>query len=76
MSREEKDLLWEDPQHWDRRGLTYSCPRDPRLMVPKREGGGWTLNMGHRRAQSVAWLFLLCVIAAVGALGIYVARTT
>ncbi|HEY5220146.1 MAG TPA: DUF5808 domain-containing protein [Gemmatimonadaceae bacterium] len=45
-------------------------------MVPKREGGGWTLNMGHRRAQSVAWLFLLCVIAAVGALGIYVARTT
>ena len=62
----ELDALWRDLAHWDRWG-SYSCAADPRLMVPKRGGGGWTVNMGHRRAQSVLWGFLAGIVAlAVG----------
>ena len=57
----ERDALWRDPAHWDRLG-GYRCAEDPRLLVPQRNGSGWTVNMGHRRAQALLWSFLGAVV--------------
>ncbi|MHB1313748.1 MAG: DUF5808 domain-containing protein [Gemmatimonadaceae bacterium] len=62
MTPDELKRLWAEPSHWNRDG-SYQCAADPRLMVPKRHGGGWTLNMAHPRAQAVIWGILTVVIS-------------
>ena len=50
MAREQIDKLWADKTNW-KWGVIYSCPEDPRTIVPRRwRWGGWTLNFGHTRA--------------------------
>ena len=44
---DELDRFWSDPAHWTRGGL-YRCAADPRLMVLKRVGVGYTINIAHR----------------------------
>lgn len=61
MTPDDLPKLWSDPSHWNRDG-SYKCRADPRLLVPKRNGGGWTLNMEHARAQLTIWAFLVVVI--------------
>lgn len=50
------------------RGLLYVNPADPRLVVPKRMGIGWTFNF----AKPIAWVILVALLlgplAVVGAL--------
>jgi len=46
------DRLWSDPAHW-RRGGFYRCAADPRLMVLKRAGAGYTINIAHHRSWFV-----------------------
>jgi hypothetical protein len=58
MTRDELDALWSEPTHWTAAGF-YRCPADPRVVVLKRHGGGWTVNAAHRRA----WLVLAAVVA-------------
>ena len=58
MTRDELHAFWSEPAHWTAAGL-YRCPADPRLVVLKRSGGGWTVNAAHRRA----WLVLAAVVA-------------
>ena len=47
-------------------GIFYVNPENPRLLVPKRLGGGWTFNF----ARPIAWvlmaglLVLICLIFA------------
>ncbi len=54
MTPAELDRLWQDQRFWSPIGI-YRCPRDPRLIVPKRaRWAGWTLNFAHR----AAWLVL------------------
>jgi uncharacterized membrane protein len=67
------DALWANPDHWDRLG-SYSCPDDPRLFVRDRARVGWTLNMAHRRAQMVIWVFLLAVIGFVTLMAVAAGR--
>ena len=48
---------WRDATNWSFGGLVYSCSADPRVWVPKSEGGyqtlrGSTLNMAHGEAWS------------------------
>ena len=43
------DRLWSDPVNWTPSGV-YRCAADPRLMVIKREGVGYTINTAHRRS--------------------------
>lgn len=43
------DRLWSDPVNWTQSGV-YRCAADPRLMVLKREGVGYTINIAHRRS--------------------------
>ena len=40
------------PERW-RLGFFYVCKNDPRILVPRRSGGGITLNLAHRRAWGV-----------------------
>ena len=73
MTREELDALWKDPAHWNR-DTSYKCATDPRLMVAKRDGGGWTLNMAHPKAQLASWSLLMAIVALVVVLGFVVSR--
>lgn len=45
------------PEDW-KGGLFYAAPSDPRLLVPKLDGLGWTVNLGQPRGR---WLFGLLV---------------
>jgi len=42
------------------RGLFYVNPSDPRLIVPRRSGLGWTFNF----ARPVAWWCSRCCCSA------------
>lgn len=54
----ELDRLWSDPAHWTQGGL-YRCAADPRLMVLKRVGVGYTINVAHPRS----WFVLIGLLA-------------
>lgn len=41
------------PEDW-KAGLFYVAPTDPRLLVPKLDGLGWTVNLGQAKGR---WLF-------------------
>jgi protein-S-isoprenylcysteine O-methyltransferase Ste14 len=71
-SREELDRLWADPAHW-RPGGEYHCPLDPRLMVLKRVGAGWTANTAHPMAVV---LTLVAVLVALAPLPAHIALGT
>ncbi|HET8715685.1 MAG TPA: DUF5808 domain-containing protein [Holophagaceae bacterium] len=45
-------------------GLIYRNPRDPRLLVPKRYGVGWTFNYGRPAAWILTALLLLLPLVA------------
>ncbi|EMD25233.1 DUF5808 domain-containing protein [Amycolatopsis azurea] len=53
----------DDDRHWYAAGMVYLNRNDPALLVHRRVGTYWTLNLGH----PVAWLVLL-VVAVVGVL--------
>lgn len=54
--------LWQDPKHWKWR-LIYSCPQDPRIVVPERfRWMGYTLNFAHRSALLLAAVIVLVII--------------
>ena len=55
------DRCWEDPANW-KLGLLYVCPQDPRVLVPKRIGIGWTFNLGVVGGQAACGV-LTAVIA-------------
>jgi Family of unknown function (DUF5808) len=46
--------LWSDAANWTRGGF-YRCAADPRMMVLKRVGAGYTINIAHQRS----WLVLI-----------------
>jgi uncharacterized membrane protein len=47
------------------RGLFYSNPDDPALLIPKRYGIGYTLNFSNRWSWFVLLLILLLVLVPV-----------
>lgn len=59
---DELDHLWSDPANWAQ-GVFYRCATDPRLMVPKRVGIGYTINIAHQRAWFL-FIGLLVVLTA------------
>lgn len=50
-----------NPKHW-KMGFFYYNPKNPLLIVPKLNGLGWTLNLGHKSLYKYL-LFLLIVLA-------------
>lgn len=59
MKASDLEDLRLDPKHWYLL-LFYFAPADPRIMVRKRYGIGWTLNF----ARPLAFPFLVGLIAA------------
>jgi hypothetical protein len=52
-------------ERW-RFGFLYVCAKDPRILVPRRSGGGIMLNLAHGRAWGVLIMgFVMPVIIAV-----------
>lgn len=47
-----------DDRHW-KWGMVYINRADPALLVEKRFGVGWTLNLG----RPVCWVLLLSLLA-------------
>lgn len=63
---------WADPANWRGSGplAVYHAPRDPRILVRKREMQyGWTLNFAHR----ASWVWAIGVpLAAAGVVALLV----
>nr|WP_276610782.1 DUF5808 domain-containing protein [Kineococcus siccus] len=53
----------DDDRAW-RGGLVYVDRDDPVLWVPKRNGIGWTLNLGHPAGVALAGVLLALVVAS------------
>ena len=54
----------DDDRHW-KGGLFYVNRDDPSLLVPRRFGLGWTLNLGRPAGVALTILLLLVVAGAV-----------
>lgn len=54
----------DDDQHW-KGGLLYVNRDDPALLVPRRFGLGWTVNLGRPAGIALAILLLVVVTALV-----------
>ncbi|MBD1366845.1 hypothetical protein IDJ77_23750 [Mucilaginibacter sp. ZT4R22] len=54
------ELEKKDASHWIW-GLIYYNPADPKLVVPKRFGWGWTFNFAHKGS----WIFILMVVGII-----------
>ncbi|MBM2621843.1 hypothetical protein JIG36_40700 [Actinoplanes sp. LDG1-06] len=53
-----------EDEHW-RAGMFYVNRDDPRLLVPRRSGLGWTVNFGHPAGWAVLTLLLAIPVAGV-----------
>ncbi|GAA2785150.1 hypothetical protein [Crossiella cryophila] len=58
----------DDDRHWHLAGMIYLNRRDPAVLVHRRAGLFWTLNLGHPLAWTAATAVL--VLAALTSLGV------
>jgi uncharacterized membrane protein len=61
----------DDDRQW-RGGIFYMNRSDPAMLVPKRFGVGWTINLGSPGGAAIGILILLVLVAAIVA-GVVVA---
>ncbi len=54
----------DDDEHW-KGGLLYVNPDDPALMVPRRFGLGWTVNLGRPTGVALTILFFVAIAGLV-----------
>ncbi|WP_349897713.1 DUF1648 domain-containing protein [Parafrigoribacterium soli] len=54
----------DDDSFW-KAGIFYVNRRDPALLVPKRFGVGWTVNLGHPAGAAIGIVILLIIVGAV-----------
>ncbi len=64
--------VFNDDKYW-KGGIVYYNPVDPRIMVPKRDGYGYTINMGNRTGLLI-FISLIAIIPTVVILTILLAR--
>jgi hypothetical protein len=55
--QDQLETLRSDPANWTPSGF-YRCAADPRLMVERRIGIGYTINIAHHRS----WLIFVGLI--------------
>lgn len=56
----ENAIDMDDDQYW-KFGLFYVNKEDPSILVEKRFGIGWTINMGHKGS----WVFLVLLVGSI-----------
>ena len=61
VTPEKLQQLWSDSANW-KAGMFYNCQADPRVIVPKRFGIGWTINF----ARASAFPVLIVLAAFIG----------
>lgn len=54
-----------DDDHYWKGGLVYVNRRDPALLVPKRFGVGWTINLGHPAGVAIGVVTLLIIAGSI-----------
>lgn len=54
----------DDDRYW-KAGLVYVNRRDPALLVPKRFGVGWTINLGHPAGVAIGVVILLIIAGSI-----------
>jgi uncharacterized membrane protein len=54
-----------DDDHYWKGGLVYVNRRDPALLVPKRFGVGWTINLGHPAGVAIGVVILLIIAGSI-----------
>lgn len=54
------ELDKNDASHW-KWGFIYYNPHEPKLVVPKRYGLGWTFNFAHK----ASWLFVVVLFVII-----------
>ena len=50
---------WKNPQNWS--FIVYHSQRDSRMLVPKRWGFGWTINLRNKTGARIFLTLLLLV---------------
>ncbi len=60
----DQDRMWDDASNW-KLGLFYYCTEDPRVIVPKRLGVGWTVNLASFTGQTLCVGLVVCVVVSV-----------
>ena len=62
MKNDEFNNIWSDNRNW-KWGLFYNCPKDPRVIVPKRPmWAGRTLNFAHKKAYVVLLITIIIIL--------------
>ncbi|ARM74607.1 DUF5808 domain-containing protein [Acidianus manzaensis] len=64
--------VFNDDKYW-KGGIIYYNPADPRIMVPRRNGFGYTINLGNRTGLLIL-ISLIAIIPTVVVLIILLAR--
>jgi len=62
---------WKNPQNWS--FIVYHSQRDGRMLVPKRLGFGWTINLQSKTGARI-FLTLLLLIPLVSLLAALIIR--
>ncbi|GAB3390523.1 hypothetical protein GCM10027568_14710 [Humibacter soli] len=53
----------DDDRFW-KAGILYVNRDDPAIMVPRRFGAGWTMNLGHPAGIAIGVVLLLIIVGA------------
>ncbi|MFT5145216.1 MAG: putative membrane protein [Rhodothermales bacterium] len=62
VTKEWRNLVPNEAEHWHG-VLFYNNPDDPRYMLPKRTGLGWTINFAHPGAIVMLVLIMLAIMS-------------
>jgi uncharacterized membrane protein len=66
-AKPDKEILYsmnQNPFNW--KGMFYVNPKDPRIVVQKKEPSmGWTLNFGRTISYVIIIIFVLAVIVSI-----------
>ena len=63
---------WNNPENWCL--FCYCSPRDSRVIVPKRWGFGWTINLRNKNGARIL-VTLLLLVPIVGLLAAWIIRS-